>query len=132
MAEKLADSRGTRYDFKLPAACLRSSLMGYLPLAFSRAQGRLHARRRLLRSSSSALGLGYALIDLLDARAQKQAIAEITDLESRTPKWFVGHWGFQFYAERAGMQPVVPGKSMLVSGDYLIVPDAPIDQQKMP
>jgi hypothetical protein len=36
--------------------------------------------------------------------------------------WYVGHWGFQHYAEGAGMVPVVPDRSMLRPGDWLVVP----------
>jgi hypothetical protein len=39
--------------------------------------------------------------------------------------WYVGHWGFQFYCERAGMCPVVPGESVLAPGDYLVLPIHP-------
>ena len=37
--------------------------------------------------------------------------------------WYVGHWGFQFYAESLGMEPVVPGSSRLEEGDWLVVPE---------
>jgi hypothetical protein len=59
--------------------------------------------------------------------------------------WFVGHWGFQYYAERAGMRPVVarsrwyrpkgpdplpplvrpiplPPVSQFKAGDWIVVP----------
>ncbi len=36
--------------------------------------------------------------------------------------WYVGHWGFQFYAERAGMVAVDPRTSVLFAGDTLVVP----------
>ena len=35
--------------------------------------------------------------------------------------WFLGHWGFQFYAEGAGMRPVIPGQSRLEEGDWLLI-----------
>jgi hypothetical protein len=51
-------------------------------------------------------------------------------LSAREPKvWYVGHWGFQHYAERAGMVPVVPDWSELRAGDWLVVPDPPITRQ---
>ena len=36
--------------------------------------------------------------------------------------WFAGHWGFQFYAERAGMRALIPEQSQLSEGDWLVVP----------
>lgn len=81
-----------------------------------------------------ALGLLFYTVDMLDAFAGKHAaetaarwIAE-QPAEPRVPPpkvWYVGHWGFQFYAERAGMKPVVPSGSLLKAGDWLIVPHAP-------
>ena len=41
----------------------------------------------------------------------------------RESVWFVGHWGFKFYAERLGMKPVAPGRSTLEAGDWLVVPE---------
>src|SRR5439155_15495540 len=41
------------------------------------------------------------------------------------------HWGFQFYAERAGMKPVAPYQSHLLAGDWLVVPDQRIEQQRV-
>ena len=39
--------------------------------------------------------------------------------------WFFGHWGFQYYCERAGMRPFVAGQSPVAVGDYLVVPAFP-------
>ena len=52
--------------------------------------------------------------------------AELTARHQRTV-WFAGHWGFQFYCERAGMRQVVPGRSLLLPGDYLVLPIYPDD-----
>jgi hypothetical protein len=47
-------------------------------------------------------------------------------LSGRKPTvWYVGHWGFQHYAERAGMVPVVPDQSRFLAGDWLVVPASP-------
>jgi hypothetical protein len=43
--------------------------------------------------------------------------------------WYVGHWGFQYYAEQAGMKPVVPRSSRLKPGDWIVVPNDGIEQQ---
>jgi hypothetical protein len=72
------------------------------------------------------IGVGVALADLREARAQRfaaQAAARrIREREPAAPIWFVGHWGFQHYAEQAGMHPVIPDLSRLASGDWLVVP----------
>jgi hypothetical protein len=36
--------------------------------------------------------------------------------------WFVGHWAFQFYADQRGFRPVIPAKSQLAEGDWLLIP----------
>lgn len=110
--------------------------------------GRLAARtclqppqRKLLTGiviGSTGLGLLFYAIDLIDASVQRigpeSAAAFIgeqpTDVDHPSPTiWYVGHWGFQFYAERAGMKPVVPDLSVLRPGDWLIMPDARWEQQ---
>ena len=35
---------------------------------------------------------------------------------------YVGHWGFQFYAERHGLRPIIPGVSRLEPGDAIVAP----------
>jgi hypothetical protein len=53
-------------------------------------------------------------------------------LSRRKPTvWYVGHWGFQHYAERAGMVPVVPDQSEFLAGDWFVKPDWCITQQVM-
>jgi hypothetical protein len=39
--------------------------------------------------------------------------------------WFVGHWGFQYYCERAGMKPLVPGETVARAGDFVVIPAYP-------
>lgn len=80
-----------------------------------------------------ALGAMFYTIDLRDAFAEKGAAEDAAafirarDRDARI--WFVGHWGFQHYAERAGMQPVKPNgywrvePSLLKPGDWLVVPE---------
>jgi hypothetical protein len=80
-----------------------------------------------------ALGLLFYGIDLRDAWAQKEA-AEVAAEQVgpvQSTIWYVGHWGFQYYAERAGMVPVVPDESRLRSGDWLVVPDDRLVQQRI-
>ncbi len=74
-----------------------------------------------------ALGGLYFGVDLCEAMSQKEAAEEAAHwIRWRQPDatiWYVGHWGFQFYAERAGLKPVVPNRSKLRAGDWLVVPD---------
>lgn len=76
-----------------------------------------------------AAGVSVAAIDTLDAFPEKvcaERAAEIThDRPETTTVWFVGHWGFQYYCERAGMKSLVLGKSVLQVGDFLVLPAYP-------
>jgi hypothetical protein len=86
------------------------------------------------RVAAGGVGLGLLFygIDLRDAWAQQQAAETAAALVRRQPHgtiWYVGHWGFQYYAERAGLVAVVPETSRLRAGDWLIVPDDRLAQQ---
>jgi hypothetical protein len=82
---------------------------------------------------NAVLGLLFYGVDLRDAwvpkRLAEEAAAFIREREPEATIWFVGHWGFQFYAERAGMKAVVPASTPLRQGDWLVVPDEHIEQQ---
>jgi hypothetical protein len=103
-----------------------------------------------LAAVSAVLGLGFFGVDWLEARAQKdlaeEAVRWIRRQDGDGTIWYVGHWGFQFYAERAGMRPVVPGDtpreekpgersiplpppSLLRRGDWLVFPDERLTKQ---
>jgi hypothetical protein len=93
-------------------------------------------RRNLVRSvalGTVLLGLLFYAVDFREAVAQQEAVLDAAAwVRARQPGaavWYVGHWGFQFYAEGAGMRPVVPGRSCLHAGDWLVMPDRHIDQQ---
>lgn len=81
----------------------------------------------------AALGLLYSVVDWHDARAEQEAVhsaQRVIDAEDATPRsWYVGHWGFQFYAEQAGMKAVIPDASELQPGDWLVVPGEPVNKQ---
>jgi hypothetical protein len=94
------------------------------------------ARLRIPLLFGVALGALFAASDLADALAERAAVAaaearmrELGADPARETRWFVGHWGFQFYAERAGMRAVVPGHSQLRAGDWLLVPEGVTAQQ---
>jgi len=96
---------------------------------------RMPARRGRVTAVATAgvlLGLLVFAVDYRDAVVQRQAIARAArrvGAPTAAAVWYVGHWGFQYYAERAGMRPVVSGQSSLRAGDWLIVPEARITQQ---
>ncbi|MBY0522951.1 MAG: glycosyltransferase family 39 protein [Gemmataceae bacterium] len=111
--------------------------------------GRLASRRcrsaeqRRLVWLAGALSIGLGLlfwsVDTNDAYAEKRAAEDAAEfIRAREPDatiWYVGHWGFQHYAERAGMIPVIPGGiqrvegSRLRKGDWFVKPDWRLNQQ---
>lgn len=89
-------------------------------------------RVRGVVAAGMVLGLGYYGVDLRDAWAQKQAAeqaARWVRQQQRGTGWYVGRWGFQYYAEHAGLRPVLPGMSALRRDDWLIVPCSRVAQQ---
>jgi hypothetical protein len=89
---------------------------------------------RCLAGLNILLGLGFYGIDLRDAFVEKEAAEDAAALiraHDAGPIWYVGHWGFQYYAEQSGMMPVVPYWSQLHRGDWLVIPGQPIEQQKI-
>jgi hypothetical protein len=96
------------------------------------------ARRALVRGVAVfnvVLGLGYYAVDFCDAWGWKAAAdgaaAVVRQQDPGAHIWYVGHWGFQFYAEHAGMRPVIPGDSgrPLRRGDWLVIPDDRLNRQ---
>jgi hypothetical protein len=94
--------------------------------------GRLAVRacrdRALVRGvalASVVLGLGFAGLDLWEARTQKQAVeqaARWVRRENRAgrPVWYAGICGMQFYAERAGLRRLLPGCAV-GPGEWLVL-----------
>jgi hypothetical protein len=90
---------------------------------------RTPGRQRLVRGVvlfGVALGLLMQAVDCDDAAAEQEAVEQVAAWAgARDPGavvWFVGHWGVQFYAERAGWRPVDPDRSLLRSESWLVVP----------
>lgn len=97
------------------------------------------ARRTLygVAAYGAALGLLVYGVDLAEARAEKAAVEEaarrIRGQDDGATIWYVGHWGFQYYAERQGMRAIsaysppasaipIPPRSVLHRGDWLVIP----------
>jgi len=75
-------------------------------------------------------GVAVAAIDAFDAYPEKDCAERATAIVPRDRPadalvWYTGHWGFQYYCERAGMTPLVPGRSLLLPGDILVLPIHP-------
>ncbi len=75
--------------------------------------------------ASAALAFAVAYSDACMANANRTAASELaTEVTppAHRPVWFEGHWGFQYYAQKAGMRSwdfeVAAGKA----GDILIIP----------
>jgi hypothetical protein len=80
----------------------------------------------VLTSVGLLLGGGYYWVDVKEAAAQRDAVVSaeryIRQIDPDPSIWYLGHWGFQYYAEAAGMQPVIPERSELRQSDWLVVP----------
>ena len=109
-------------------------LVGRLASFRARAPG----RRRLVWAAvvgNVLLGLAFYVVDLREAVARRDAAlgaaVAVRGHEAGARIWYIGHWGFQYYAERAGMTPVEAGASRLRPGDWLVVPDASVERQEV-
>jgi hypothetical protein len=96
---------------------------------------REQAARRLVHAVVAAgmvLGIGFHLVDWHDARAVERLVHEASqELHAADGTvWYSGVWGMKFYAERAGMAPLLPGRSRLRPGDWLVLADEPIPRPK--
>lgn len=87
-------------------------------------------RQRMPLYAAAVLNVAAGLllwgVDLRDSRAQYDAVQHsLAFLRTQTAsgtRWFTGDWGFQYYAWRAGMKPLVPGQSHLRPGDWVVFP----------
>lgn len=72
-------------------------------------------------------GLTLAAIDIWDARVEPTVAAEAIRAGKSQPGrgYFLGHWGFQYACERAGLKPYLMGRTELQPGDWVVVPQYP-------
>ncbi|MBY0523963.1 MAG: glycosyltransferase family 39 protein [Gemmataceae bacterium] len=118
-----------------PAARRVLGILVVVTLVAGRLAARMPLQPVLLRGVTCVgvlLGLLVFSVDLLDARACRDSVNHVAGIireqDHDQPIWYVGHWGFQYYAERAGLRPVVPDRSALRVGDWLVKPDG-VNQQ---
>jgi hypothetical protein len=95
--------------------------------------GRLVARQASARRGlvvlaatvSVVMGSAFATLDWWEARVRQQAAYEaaatIRSYDPGSPIWYTGHWGFQFYAEKSGMKPVIADGDPLRARDWLVL-----------
>jgi hypothetical protein len=84
--------------------------------------------------ANTVLGLGFFALDWRGAEVPRQLAEEAADwitAHGGGHVWYVGHWGFQYYAERRGMEPLDSAASQLHPGDWLVVPDPRLEQQAL-
>ncbi len=81
-----------------------------------------------------AVGLGVLVwaVDCWDAYPEKvlaEKAAEVAKPEPGRTVWFTGHWGFQWYCDKAGMKHLDPwsGNTPMRKGDYLVTALPPDD-----
>jgi 4-amino-4-deoxy-L-arabinose transferase-like glycosyltransferase len=99
--------------------------------------GTCHGRRSrvwLATIPGMALGVYFTTVDAVAARLEPmvawRAAQIIRERDPSPTIWYVGHWGFQFEAERQGMKALAPGRSVLRRGDWLVLPDSSQNQQE--
>jgi hypothetical protein len=82
---------------------------------------------RFVAIGGIALGLVFYSVDLHDAFVEKIAAERsdqrVRELNPNGTRWYFARWGFQFYAERAGMKPIVADESELHDGDWVLLTD---------
>jgi hypothetical protein len=115
------------------------SLIGVVPAAGVLVVRRLEERARTqgdaalrggwrrLAPLAPAVALAFALLhaDARLAATNRDAAVALVQRHgsSGAPLRFLGHWGFQFYAEAAGARAVDLGRDVLSPGDLLVVPE---------
>jgi hypothetical protein len=83
----------------------------------------------LAAGMSTACGLGLTGVDIQEAEATRQAAERVVAIGRNHPgatTWFAGVWGFQFYAQRQGLQPLRPFVSQVKRGDLIALVEQPL------
>lgn len=79
---------------------------------------------------AAVFGMFVSGVDIWDAYPEKSLADRAAAIAMPSPEhtvWFSGHWGFQYYAERNGMRPLITHRTELRAGDWLVLPDLPRD-----
>jgi 4-amino-4-deoxy-L-arabinose transferase-like glycosyltransferase len=82
-----------------------------------------YRRRALTLFATASLGFLLACSDYQLADLYRQQAKRIRrQLPARATIWYVGHWGWQWYAEKEGMLQYDTEATLLSVGDFVIVP----------
>lgn len=115
---------------RMLALCVAATLL--VGHAASRSRWRDRLPLASLVALQVLLGIVVQGVDVLEARAGRAGAREAAlRIQAQDPGariWFVGHWGFQFYAEEAGMRPLIPDYTEVRRGDWLVTPTR-VDRQ---
>ncbi len=72
---------------------------------------------------ATLIGLTVAMTDRVHAGVYREAGQRYRERGATSARtWFIGHWGWQWYAEHAGLAAYDPGVSVLSPGDTLVRP----------
>ncbi len=72
---------------------------------------------------SSLLAVTVAYADYQFANSQRTAAHSVhSDYPAQGRMFFQGHWGFQYYMEQLGAEPLVNGGTRLEIGDVVVIP----------
>lgn len=67
------------------------------------------------------LGLGIGVADWVYANSYRRVAAAI-DIDTKNNVWSCGHWGWQWYADKNGMQQFHGTPENVKIGDYFVIP----------
>jgi len=112
-----------------PASRRTMAIVVIMTLLAGRLVARQASPRRgmvvLAATVSVVMGSAFAALDWWEARVRQQAAYEaaatIRSYDPGSPVWYTGHWGFQFYAEKSGMKPVIAEGDPLRARDWLVL-----------
>lgn len=98
-------------------------------LSARRPRRRGHGRGRsvwpLAVTAATLLGFGIQALDYVEANAWVRAADEVARYSKRRDPdaavYFCGGWGFEFYAPRAGVPPLLEGRVQLQPGDLVAI-----------
>ena len=72
---------------------------------------------------TACLGFSLAVSDYAYASVYRDYASQIAQtLPSGSGVWTIGHWGWQWYATKAGMREYDRQKTVLKTGEYMVIP----------
>ena len=96
------------------------------------ADGSVRLRLGLCVCLTAAVGVLVALADIQYAHTYVVAARRCASLGPPGHVWYLGHWGWQYYADQAGLQQLSISRTSLPSGDLVVIPREPDVQPPSP